>query len=273
MEVLNFIIYSPPFDPHSGGILVLHELYKQLKKRGHNATLFSMPLKEFNVFEKKVNDLKLIAIYPEVVLGNPLKANHVVRWVLNSPGEIKRDTTSTWLDSDLVYKFIKAFTTPPKLKVKGELRCWVNEFSKFKSEEGVRQGCVYITRKSRKIPLDSHPSDCVLVDKFLTDLDKLIDILSTSNLFISYDMYTYYSLIAALCGCDSIVIPHEGVNKEIWKSEAPSLKYGVGYGFSDLEWASQTKHLVKQHLQNLEEESMHLIDSFIIDCKNLISQK
>ena len=74
--------------------------------------------------------------------------------------------------------------------------------------------------------------------------------------FISYDTLTAYSIFAVLCGCESIVIPDEGVSIDDWYPDYED-RYGISYGFSNLEEAAATKHLVeprviKEHERSIE---------------------
>lgn len=56
--------------------------------------------------------------------------------------------------------------------------------------------------------------------------------------FISYDYSTVYTLYAALCGSDSIVVPQDGITAERWLDAFP---FGVTYGFEDLKRARETR--------------------------------
>jgi hypothetical protein len=85
-------------------------------------------------------------------------------------------------------------------------------------------------------------------------------------MFVSYDTMTYHSIQAALCGCISIVIPDANISKEEWVQKAPINKYGIAYGLNDIAWAKQTMHLVRDHLESLEQECDQLIKNYIQDC-------
>ena len=82
--------------------------------------------------------------------------------------------------------------------------------------------------------------------------------------FISYDTYTAYSRFAVLCGCESVVVPDEGVTKEQWRPN-PADRYGVAYGFSDIEAASRTAHLMKEHTLFEERISSENVKNAVIE--------
>jgi len=118
---MNFVIFSPPYDDNHGGPIALHYLCHLLNEAGHHAVLVPLyktyesdqrsPFKgllkslasKFRTWRKgyavcpglntpvvKHPSIPLasdaVAIYPEVVAGNPLGAKHVVRWFLHRPG-------------------------------------------------------------------------------------------------------------------------------------------------------------------------------------------
>lgn len=78
---MKFIVYAPPYNPASAGIKALHELHNELIQLGHESKI---------VFHGVVKpcDPKTIVIYPEIISDNPLSAQYVVRYMLNSNGFI-----------------------------------------------------------------------------------------------------------------------------------------------------------------------------------------
>ena len=108
----KYLIYTPSYNPQSGGIIVLHKLCHMLNKLGAHAFLFHDKIDKVNYFNTNpeyltpIADLSIlnqdpIVIYPEIVIGNPLNAKHVVRWLLNRPGVIGGD--GIFETSDLIY--------------------------------------------------------------------------------------------------------------------------------------------------------------------------
>ena len=83
-----------------------------------------------------------------------------------------------------------------------------------------------------------------------------INIFNHNKYFISYDPLTFLTVIAALCGCISIVKKVEGLSKQDWlnttcaseylKESGEEMIYGVAYGDEEVENASQTIHLAKE---------------------------
>jgi len=90
--------------------------------------------------------------------------------------------------------------------------------------------------------------------------------------FISYDTHTYYGYFAALCGADAIVIPDEGVTKELWEPD-PVNRYGVAYGFEDLESARATAPLLKDFIVSKENQAMDLVRLFVSETHAFFTKK
>jgi hypothetical protein len=78
----TFVIYAPPYDENSGGIVVLYQLHDLLIKLGFNSKIC--------IWEEEKYLLPFIShnaviVYPEIIDGNPLKAKSIVRWLLYKP--------------------------------------------------------------------------------------------------------------------------------------------------------------------------------------------
>ena len=85
---LNFVVYSLPFQANVGGVIALYTLSSIIDNIGipckiYDNTGVNLPNEIFNKYATKqdVNE-NTIVIYPEIIPGNPLNANYVIRWIL-----------------------------------------------------------------------------------------------------------------------------------------------------------------------------------------------
>lgn len=270
--MINFLIWSPGFDTNSGGIIALHRLADLIAKSGENSFIYTT-----HTFEGSsatvVNDntpLNLIeeetmVIYPEIVSGNPFNAKYVTRWLLNTPGKIGGD--GKYDNNDLIYKYYDYFVAPDESKVNGELRTFTLKLDKFYNRGLERNGECYIIKKGRNKIQNMHSLNSVNIDNYVND-DYLSDIFNKTETFVSYDSMTFHIQQAALCGCIPVIIPDEGVTREEFMKKAPVNKVGVAYGFDDIENAKSTLHLVHSHLEEMEKESIELVNEYIKTCYN-----
>jgi hypothetical protein len=109
---LNFVIFSPAFQAHVGGVIALHNLARIIDEAGFPCKIFDMNgLKIPNsIFEKYGTEADVnkntVVVYPEVTVGNPLNAKYIVRWILCELGiNCPHDIYKTWGEDDFVYHY------------------------------------------------------------------------------------------------------------------------------------------------------------------------
>jgi len=129
-----------------------------------------------------------------------------------------------------------------------------SDFYKDYNIERKIKACIKYRKKSNeKDQLTKiHPEGSIEKGYNVQD-QELISIFNSCQQFYSYDYETYLSQLAALCGCESIIVPYKDIKKEDIIEKLPALKYGVAYGLEDLEYANSTRHLLREHLQKLED--------------------
>ena len=94
----QYLIYSPPLTHLSAGVKSLHLLRDKLEAAGHKATMVPMGLAA-----QAVSD-DFIVVYPEIVMGNPLKAKHVVRYLLYYAG-VYRSNETKYPATDIIWAY------------------------------------------------------------------------------------------------------------------------------------------------------------------------
>jgi O-antigen biosynthesis protein len=114
-----YYIVTPDYRQNSTGIRTMHSLCHVLNEQGYEAYITAKttspflrtPLLDDTVRERhRLAGRPGIAVYPEVVSGNPLGQDVVVRWLLNKPGHLGGDEKPA--PTDIVFHWDAWVLTP-----------------------------------------------------------------------------------------------------------------------------------------------------------------
>lgn len=272
----KYFIWSPGYDPHSGGIIALHKLAHNLTELGEECYMITDRTNpKYNskiLYQHQAGELQkdnAFVIYPEIISGNPLNGKNVIRWILNTPGVIGGD--GIYEDRDLIFKFTDYFHVDKKYKVSGLLTAFENNLDFWVDQGLSREGTCYMVKKGSHRKLDQHPKDALQIDgwEYRGGNELLLQIFNKYEYFICYDPCTYTNVIASLCGCIPIVIPEENKSIEDWYSEIPLYRYGIAYGFDDIERAKNTRNDLKNLILEIEKNSIEQTKEMIKICENI----
>jgi hypothetical protein len=97
----------------------------------------------------------------------------------------------------------------------------------------------------------------------IQEVEQLNDLFNRVRYFISFDQATHYSIMASLSGCTSIVIPIDGLDKEQWIDQMPTYKYGIAYGFDDIQWADQSRNELTGSMFEIENRNIIFAKQFV----------
>jgi len=288
----EFIIYAPAFSEKSGGVIALHLLCERLNRLGFTAMLWPWKprsLKWNNLasirshtgyylrqrgyfysrgpFQTRIarpSDISnAIVIYPEITSGNPLGASMVARWFLHRPGY---HTGKITYGPNEIYFFYNEAFNDVSINSHGDLllrMIYVNTTYQ-RTNCGARSGSCYLIYKGRRRALNRHPSDAILVDH-LSHAEKA-KIFNQAEIMYSYDLYTFYSIYAAICGCVPVIIPEDGVTKEEWE---PNLqrRVGLAYGTSEIASAREEREELLRLLDNSRAAEDSMVIEFVKKCR------
>ncbi len=192
-----YSIFSPPFDPRSGGIRVLYGLMGWLLAKG-----------EIAFMNAKFDDpTQCIAIYPEIAHGNPIGATTIVRYILNKPGVMwsyGRPGPTEFDKSDKIYVFSRIYDT---FNVDDDhlLFLPIINLNLFKDQGKKRTRTAYYIGKGHDV--EAHPKDSILIDSSVTsDQQGLADLLNTCKVMYTYENPTALNEIARLTGCPVVYL-------------------------------------------------------------------
>jgi predicted O-linked N-acetylglucosamine transferase (SPINDLY family) len=281
---VNFVIASPKFNATVGGVIALFNLARIIHSNNIPCKIFDLnrcdlPNKIFNIYATESDiDSNTIVVYPEVIVGNPLNAKHVIRWILCEVGiNCPHNIYETWSKDDFVYHYCTY--NPDKDINNYNLLSPLLISSKFKNQGKQREGYCHIIRKAHKFHQSLeciHPNDSLLLADDLSE-ETLIHILNTKEYLISYDPYSYISTIAALCGCISILAPMKNVSKDQWFKTMSTSKIlgklgekefkGIAYGLEEIEYARNTLHETRRQQEFCADHGNHSVKLLINDMK------
>jgi hypothetical protein len=290
---INFIVVSPQpeYVSYIGGITVAHTLANAIAKTGENVYLYANSTKEdYNVncipwgsdldFDPNNTVVVLIAGAGEHTFLHNIpdiltKAPNIVRWLVNH--QVK-----PYPQENKFYKFHKYWDVLEGQEIDGYLSVIEIDQELFKPSTKPRKGICYYAKGN----LDEeayraiHKPEDHCIDNVLYNLPEqdrmkyLAEVFSTSELFIVYSHLTTTAVLAALCGCPTLIIPKKGVDKDKWLNEIWCSKYGLALGVDDMPRALETlplvPGLVKDYIDTIQPQEVEL---FIQDCYDWLYTK
>ena len=290
------------YNENCGGSVVLHKLCDQINRLGREAYLIpnvnNYELEPGNFVKSFLNVVRRlkrmltfkvnpefqtpvlyspsiienwgdwIVIYPEVIFGNPLFGKNIVRWFLHHPGHLT--SVISYGQNELYFRFhsgIRHYESSLSRLSESELRI-IHYPLELYNDPGFsweRVGTAYCIRKGKGKAIVHDLSDSILIDG--KSHKEIAEIFKRVKRFISYDVYTTYSIFAVLCGCESVVIPDEGVSVDEWLPNSMD-RHGLAYGFENLEKARSTKKLLIERIEREQDRNLINVSNFIEESDN-----
>lgn len=235
-----YYIFAPAYTENSSGVKVLHFLCHLLNESGQKAYLYpdnpqgyaTHPLLDTPVIIERPgehnyyrnNGIEAIAVYSDIVKGNPLEVKKVVRYLLAPAGEYGGD--AVFADTDRVWGY-----TTPVTKGAGshKVLCLPTFDSKiYYTSEQYRQGSCFYSHKYDRIHRNMlFPSMSRNSERLVGSPERVASILRKSERCYVYEM-SEVIINAGLCGC-----PVTLVRSDYFNTIDPELEFD----FSHCSWS------------------------------------
>jgi hypothetical protein len=289
----NIVIYvHMPFDLSNGGVTVQYYLAFILDSFDINIRICNIydNNKPNSIFNKFINDKNFketgdkentIVIYSEGIIGNPLYAKYVVRWMLSKLGQnMPINYYLSWDPNELIYFFnTENELIDKKIDYKQLAIFYINPI--FKNIGRKREGVCFTKRKQIiKNHVILHTKDSFEVTRKHTQ-DDYLEIFNNYEKFVSYDPISFLTIIATICGCISIVCPISNISKKDYFKMTALYEYmieknidsiyGIAYGDTqnELDYSKNTLHLVYQQIIDIQNWFIKkYVNNFITNLNN-----
>lgn len=210
-----FYIGKKPDFKQCGGHIVIHHAIKLFNEVNIRTCLYSVKLDSVNPLNTPLGnriDANTIVVYSEKIMGNPLKANIVARWLLYDPyirGGHK--LINSWNKKDVIISYGNY------IPYKSDLKLSVCKFDEgiFIFDKSIKKTKkYYIIHKALISGWTKEFLNKQIIylktlgfDELGSNLNNnsIYEKLSETSILVSFDVNTYYSNIAVLCGCLSII--------------------------------------------------------------------
>ena len=268
---LTYVLLAPNFVTSSAGVRCLYLLCDRLNRRGYPAFVtwsrqtaphLSAPILPLTQARALVAEKGAIAVYPEIVPGNPLGAKRVARWVLNRPGLLGGD--KEYDPDELVFYYANAFLKFITNTVQGKLLLPAVDHSLFYPGNEPSQRsleCFYIGKSQWQDGF----FDRNLVFEIARDSPRrseLGKLFRAARYLYSFDNCTMLMEEARMCGCPVVLIPDGTIERgDLERSEFGTE--GIAWGMSERETASANVELLQRRYEGLVAEFESQLDAFI----------
>lgn len=246
--------------------LVKTGLYRRRKYRHEDFRGFDYePVKGYRrTFSSTVSD-DTIVVYPEKFYGNFLNAKNVVRWLMYY--HPYQDDPSAYGKNDLFFAYREIYNDE-KLNPQKRLLTIVNFDDRLYRQTNFkkRTGCCYCIRKGKERADLPKEFDGPIIDE-LPEKEK-VRLFNQCKYCYFYDTATFYSMIAAVCGCISVVVCEPGKTRADYLEDGVE-HWGVAYSSApeEIEYAVRTRgRLVDEYLGSMRKANEENVGNFLEEC-------
>lgn len=284
METIKVCIYfsdNPKIsDNLPGGIIVILKFIRLLNEKNIKSCLFSKDISYnfiYNSFLIPLTNIisdETIVVYPEIIYGNPLNAKCICRWLLYDP--IKRggiNLINSWGKNDILCSYGD---------YDGGMNCVLKinvvDFNEDKLiiKNNIKTKKYYLIYKALSCEWNRELLEKEIIylkslgfEEFnIKNIEKMYEELSECSIFLSFDLNTYISNMAVLCGCLSIVKKSDIDNRsyeDIFKKRGCYNTIGIKKFDLNLlnEYYNYEERLLESNLYREYIKTANNIDEFI----------
>lgn len=206
-----------------------------------------------------------IAVYPDIIYGNVLNAKRVVRYFLYF-NAFKGDDKA-YGKNDLFFCYRDIFNDAG-LNPDVNTMCLQHfDFDLYRDyAQNPRNGCCYILRKGKNRSDVPEKLDGPVIDDW-SETEKVRAFNNYKTCYI-YDTQTFYSAIAAVCGCIPVVVLEPGKIKEDYLATGEN-PVGIAFGNTpeNIEYAVKTRQKLIQNLKMFDTWNAEAVEHFIDVCR------
>ena len=281
---INFVIFSqfPDYMDYIGSSAVSHILARNIALQGENTFIYANTTIHDNIscipwgssIDYDVENTIFIVpagagehTFEKDIPDFINSSSNIVRHQINH--QVKKYPTG-----NKFYSIAPYFRPLSQQHVDGYLTVFDIDFDLFKNYNLPRSGR----------PILHTRDDTNIDDYWRYGPDKmkyLVEIFNKHEIFFTYNTQTFLSVLAALCGCISVVIPHPTGGGKFPEEEStkenmlkiPTFRSGIAYGFDDIQHSIDTLPYVKKNLQDCMENNTQQITQFIDDSHKWLQGK
>ena len=263
--VLNrpYVIVSPPYAHHHGGIKVLHYLCELLNIRGERAYVLATDGSSathprfHNVRTITTQDLSYIGdyigIYPEIFEGNPIKARTVVRWLLAAPGSL--GGPASFPRDDIIVWYNRATGGQPH---DAELYAFYvePEFNDRNLPEK-KYHCLWVGKGAPWVPRGFMFDGEIITRSWPARREELAELLRQSKLLVCFDYATGLFHESAMCGTPVLYIGPRDKFRSYWGT------IGIAFDEHGIEFAKAQCPEIWKKQKTIDAITQEQLTSFI----------
>jgi hypothetical protein len=267
----GYLIYAPPYTSNSAGIKCLYLLCHEMNVRGfpsfvvnsyQTAPQWIAPLIGWTEARRLARQ-GYVAVYPETVVGNPLRARVVARWVLNRPGWLGgRDVYD---DTEIVFNYSNLYQPYIRNRIAGKLHMPVIDESIFFCNDGEpltrTLECFYVGKSTWKEGVVNR-TKAFEITRRTPPRNQLGNLFRSARLFYCFDNSTALIHEALLCGCPVMIIP-DGTQKKDDLASAEMGFEGIAWGPEELPLIKMNVPKIRQRYEQIKQDFLGQLDQFI----------
>jgi len=242
-----YAIVCPQYDHTSGGIKVMYGLYGHLLARGYEVYMNQFP------------EGDVIAIYPEIVGGNPINATTVVRYILNKLGVMHTGGMEPLREIDPTehnYYFSRIFGDTDDDHY---MFLPIINTDIFKDQGKKRDKRAVFVGKGEDLGL--HKPGAIIIDRSLAqDQQELADLLNECSVIHQYDPISAMSEVARLCGC-RVELLNDQYSRDDYETKYEPGANGISFGSQEHE--ELDTEAFREHYMQMKVDFKKQLDKFI----------